>query len=104
VHSASTDKLTRYTAHARRGSQAIDAAGVLPGFEGVAVHDGWAPYRNYQGCEHGLCNIHHLRELQAAAEAGHTWPLAMSCLLLTKDAVEQARVADADRLDPDALH
>jgi len=77
VHSASTDKLTRYTAHARRGSEAIDDAGVLPGFEGVAVHDGWAPYRNYPGCEHGLCNIHHLRELQAAAEAGHTWPVAM---------------------------
>ncbi|MCA1681162.1 MAG: transposase, partial [Actinobacteria bacterium] len=64
VHSASTDKLTRYTAHARRGSEAIDAAGVLPAFEGVAVHDGWAPYRNYPDCEHGLCNIHHLRELE----------------------------------------
>ncbi len=77
---------------------------MLPGFEGVAVHDGWAPYRNYPGCEHGLCNIHHLRELTAAAEASHTWPVAMSCLLLdTKDAVEQARGAGAGRLDPDAL-
>jgi len=104
VHSASTDKLTRYTAHARRGSEAIDAAGVLPGFEGVAVHDGWAPYRNYPDCEHGLCNIHHLRELQAASEAGHSWPVAMSCLLLdTKDAVEQARAAGAERLGADAL-
>jgi len=27
---------------------------VLPGFEGVAVHDGWALYRSYPGCEHGL--------------------------------------------------
>jgi transposase len=104
VHSASTDKLTRYTAHRRRGGEAIDAAGVLPDFEGVAVHDGWAPYRNYTGCDHGLCNIHHLRELTAATEAGHSWPVAMSCLLLdTKDAVEQARVAGADRLDPGAL-
>jgi len=104
VHSASTEKLTRYTAHARRGSEAIDAAGVLPGFEGVAVHDGWAPYRNYPGCDHGLCNIHHLRELQAASEAGHTWPLAMSCLLLdTKDAVQRAGGAGAERLDDDAI-
>ncbi|MGH2968847.1 MAG: IS66 family transposase [Solirubrobacteraceae bacterium] len=104
VHSASTDTLTRYTAHARRGSEAIDAAGVLPGFGGVAVHDGWAPYRNYPGCDHGLCNVHHLRELQAASEAGHVWPLAMSCLLLdTKDAVARARGAGAERLDPDAL-
>jgi hypothetical protein len=57
-------------------------ARVVPGFEGVAVHDGWAPYRNYDGCDHGLCNIHHLRELEAAAEAGHGWPVAMSCLLI----------------------
>lgn len=104
VHSASTDKLTRYTAHARRGSEAIDAAGILPDFEGVAIHDGWAPYRNYPDCDHGLCNVHHLRELQAATEAGHVWPLAMSCLLLdTKDAVGQARGAGAERLDPDEI-
>jgi transposase len=104
VHSASTDELTRYTAHARRGRQAIDAAGVLPAFEGVAVHDGWAPYRNYPGCDHGLCNVHHLRELQAASEAGHVWSLAMSCLLLdTKDAVERARIAGVKRLGPDAI-
>ncbi|MCA1679767.1 MAG: IS66 family transposase [Actinobacteria bacterium] len=104
VHSASTDRLTRYTAHAKRGGEAIDAADVLPGFAGVAVHDGWAPYRNYPGCEHGLCNIHHLRELEAATEAGHAWSVAMSCLLLdTKDAVERARAAGRGCLDPDAL-
>ena len=101
VHSASTGKLTRYAAHARRGGEAIDAAGVLPGFAGVAVHDRWAPYRNDPGCAHGLCNIHHLRELAAAAEAGHVWPVAMSCLLLdTKDAVARARGAGTERLDP----
>jgi transposase len=99
VHSASTVQLTRYTTHARRGSEAIDDAGVLPGFSGVAVHDGWAPYRNYTGCEHGLCNIHHLRELQAAVEAGDTWPLAMSCLLLdTKTLVATTIAAGNERL------
>ncbi len=104
VHSASTDTLTRYTAHARRGSEAIDAADVLPGFGGVAVHDGWAPYRNYEGCDHGLCNIHHLRELEAAAEAGHSWPLAMSCLLLdTKHLIEYSRAAGHEHLDRGAL-
>ncbi len=104
VHSASTDTLTRYTAHERRGSEAIDAAGVLGDFNGVAVHDGWAPYRNYTGCDHGLCNIHHLRELEAAAEAGRSWPVAMSCLLLdTKDLVERSRAVGLQRLDADAL-
>ena len=94
VHSASTEKLTRYTSHQRRGSEAIDHAGVLPDFTGVAVHDGWAPYRNYEGCEHGLCNVHHLRELQAAVEAGHTWPLAMSCLLLDTKTLVAAALAE----------
>jgi transposase len=104
VHSASTDKLTRYTAHAKRGCEAIDDAGVLPAFKGVAVHDGWAPYRNYEGADHGLCNIHHLRELEAAAEQGHTWPLAMSCLLLdTKDLVARTRDAGQECLDDAAL-
>jgi hypothetical protein len=41
VHSASTSLLTLLTAHPRRGNLAMDAAGVLPGFTGVAVHDGW---------------------------------------------------------------
>ncbi|MGC8528566.1 IS66 family transposase, partial [Acidiphilium sp.] len=74
----------------------IDDAGVLPAFRGVAVHDGWAPYRNYTECEHGLCNIHHLRELQAAIEAGHSWPLAMSCLLLDTKTLVAAALAEGD--------
>ncbi len=104
VHSASTDRLTRYRVHARRGSEAIEAAAILTDFGGVAVHDGWAPYRNYERCRHALCNIHHLRELEAATEAGHAWPVAMSCLLLdTKDLVERARSAGRGCLDADAL-
>ncbi len=104
VHGASTEKLTRYTTHQRRGSEAIDHANVLPEFAGVAVHDGWAPYRNYTACEHGLCNIHHLRELQAAIEAGHTWPLAMSCLLLDTKALVATALADGQqRLAPRAV-
>ena len=104
VHSASTETLTRYTTHERRGSEAIDHANVLPNFEGVAIHDGWAPYRNYTDCEHGLCNVHHLRELQAAIEAGHSWPLAMSCLLLdTKDLVANAIADGQQRLGARAV-
>jgi transposase len=105
VHSASTDTLTRYTSHAKRGCEAIDAAAILTDFGGVAIHDGWSPYRKYDGCDHGLCNIHHLRELVAADDAGHTWPVAMSCLLLdTKDLVAQARTRGEQHLDCGALN
>jgi transposase len=48
VHSASTSLLTLLTVHAKRGKVAMDAAGVLGGFAGVAVHDGWSPYWRYQ--------------------------------------------------------
>lgn len=40
IHSASTDMLTLLSVHRKRGVEAMDAGGVLPGFTGVAVHDG----------------------------------------------------------------
>jgi transposase len=55
IHCASSETLTLYTVHEKRGCDGIDAAGVLPGFEGIAVHDGWAPYRVYENARHALC-------------------------------------------------
>lgn len=104
VHSASTQTLTRYTSHHKRGMEAIDAAGVLPGYRGVAVHDGWKPYKSYTDAIHALCNGHHLRELLAAEEAGETWAPGMSCLLLdTLKLVDDAKQAGQDALSEHAL-
>jgi transposase len=104
IHSASTDTLTLLTAHRKRGVEAMQDAGVLPTFSGVAVHDGWAPYRNFEEALHALCGAHHLRELQGAEEQGQAWALGMSCLLLdTKDAVEQAKAAGHKRLSATTL-
>ena len=68
VHSASTGKYSLIFVHDRRGTQGMDAAGVLPGFAGIAVHDAWAPYDTYQAITHALCNAHALRELQAVTD------------------------------------
>jgi transposase len=104
VHSASTEQLTRYTMHAKRGVEAIDAAGVLPGFAGIAVHDGWRAYASYTDAIHALCGAHHLRELLAAEQAGETWALGMSCLLLdTKVLVDQAKADGLTALTQQAL-
>jgi transposase len=104
VHSASTTTLTRYTAHHKRGVQAMDEAGILPDFQGVAVHDGWKPYRAYTHALHALCGAHHLRELIAAQEQGQAWAAGMSALLLdTHDAVEQARARGRKALPRQAL-
>jgi transposase len=60
----------------------MDAAGVLPGFRGVAVHDGWSPYWRYQDATHALCGTHLLRELEAVAEEPRPgWAAGMAELL-----------------------
>ena len=76
VHCARTGKYTLLTVHTRRGTEAMEAMGVLPSFAGVAVHDAWAPYDTYTTPEHQLCCAHALRELQAVtdcAPAGRWW-------------------------------
>ena len=76
VHSACTDKYSLLTVHPKRGTAAMDAAGVLPIFTGLAVHDAWAPYDTYKGVAgHVLCNAHLLRELHAVSDAaaGGAW-------------------------------
>ena len=68
VHCARTGKYTLLTVHTRRGTEAMEAMGVLPSFAGVAVHDAWAPYDTYTAPEHQLCCAHALRELQAVTD------------------------------------
>ncbi len=95
AHVASTSRLTHYAVHAKRGSEATDAIGILPDFTGVSVHDGWKPYWRYMRCRHALCNIHHLRELTFLEEQyQQVWAKELKTLLREmKTAVEQARAA-----------
>ncbi len=43
AHVASTARLTHDAIHAQRGTAATEAIGILPGYRGVSVHDGWKP-------------------------------------------------------------
>src|SRR5512133_1520975 len=95
LHSACTDRLSLFTVHPKWGRQAMDAAGVLPGFGGVAVHDGWSPYWGY-AATHALCGAHLLRELDAVAEEPRQgWAAGMAELLcdakLVADRARQGR-------------
>ena len=67
IHSASSDLWVLLFPHEKRGKEGMDAAGILPHFNGTLIHDCWKPYFQYS-CLHGLCNAHLLRELVAANE------------------------------------
>jgi len=79
----------------------LDAIGILPGFQGVSVHDGWRSYWAYD-CQHATCNVHLLRDLTYLAEAQHQdWVAQMKDLVLSmKEAVEQARAEGRSALYP----
>lgn len=102
LHSASTSLLTWFFPHKRRGSVAMDAAGVLPKFAGLAVHDFWESYLHY-GCDHAFCNAHLLRELVFLwEEQGQKWAQQMISLLLEiKSSADTAREAKMTALSPD---
>ncbi|MEZ4662985.1 MAG: transposase [Caldilineaceae bacterium] len=67
---------------------------MLPAFTGTAIHDSWATYWLYQQCNHALCNVHHLRELNALIEnEGQLWARRFKHFLLAAKAVVAAAKA-----------
>jgi transposase len=81
LHNVSSLGLSHFAPHAKRGGEAIESIGILPGFHGILCHDHWKPYFHY-GRVHALCNAHHLRELERAWEQdGQQWAQQLSLLL-----------------------
>jgi transposase len=109
VHSASWGKFVLVTVHAKRGKDGMKAAGVLPFFTGIAVHDAWKPYDTFENVAgHALCGAHVLRELVAVTETGadldRAWAQqAIDALLALGKAAEAARAAGEAAIDPEIL-
>jgi transposase len=101
---ASTERLTAYEVHAKRGHAAMEAMGILGPFRGTVVHDHWKPYLTYDECAHALCNAHHLRELRFIDTQYHqAWANDMAALLVEIKAAVEATPAPAMRLAPPEL-
>jgi transposase len=91
LHCVSNDNWMLCYPHEKRGTEAMNAMGILPGFKGILCHDHWKPYYKYD-CTHALCNAHHLRELTRAFEQDdQKWAQKLRNLLETIN----CKVADA---------
>jgi transposase len=106
VHLACTRYLTcMHTGD--RSSEAIDAGGVLPGYAGVIVRDGYAGYGHLTSALHAWCAVHLLRDLKGLYDfepAQQEWAAQMANLLIeARDAATAARAAGQTALDAAAL-
>src|SRR5437773_2519899 len=83
LHVASTAELTFYGVHPKRGTEAMDAFGIIGACRQWVLHDHWKPYFSYPECLHALCNEHLLRELKFLwEEQQEVWARQLSDLLL----------------------
>ena len=98
LHVVCTNQITYYFAHKKRGSEAMNDMDILPNYDGVIVHDFWKAYYKYQ-CEHGLCNVHLLRELISISENyDQEWSREMMDLLLNVKACVDETYETSDSL------
>jgi transposase len=101
VHTVSNDWLTWLFVHERRGTEAFSDMGVLPGFAGTVVHDGWGPYDSLEGLTHAQCHVHLARHLRSVGETEEfsIWTAQMRRVLRdSKAASEHALAAGLDRV------
>ena len=94
VHVYSSGPITLKFLHRRRGTEAIEAIGIIPRYGGIIVHDCWASYLSYDHCGHGLCGAHLLRELTFIVDTnGYAWAGNMKRLLQETCATVSKRAA-----------
>lgn len=119
VHVSSDRNHTFLSLCKGRGKEGIEDNNVLPNTSGVAVHDCFSVYFDYDNVKHAVCCAHLLRELNAMEEMSpdHRWPGMFKDLLIAmkmskEDAIARGETAlesevlqsFTDRYDDILLH
>ena len=82
AHVVSSNYLTLYKIHEKRGKIAINEHNILPQFKWKLVTDHYASYKDFDYI-HYFCNAHHLRELLWVTDfEGRKWAEKLKKLLL----------------------
>ena len=101
VHVACTGYLTAMHTGGRSAAD-IDAGGMLDGYTGVIVRDGYAGYSHLTDALHAWCGAHNLRDLRdlyTFDPGGQLWARSMADLLIHANAAATAaRAAGQPRL------
>ena len=106
VHNSSTKQYTYLSVHHKRGIEGMEANGVLPKFDGIAVHDCWKSYWNYN-ITHAVCCAHLLRELTGIEEnyPNQIWATKFKEFLLDMKRIKEKAVqAEKSKLSHYHLH
>ncbi len=102
IHVACTEFLTAMHT-GDRTKEAINAGGVLPGYTGTIVRDGYKGYEHLTDALHAWCGAHGLRDLAGLYRFdpdGQVWARAMADLLINANAAATAaRSSGQARLD-----
>jgi transposase len=98
-HVNSTCWLTLYHWHRQRGQKAMDAIGILPQYQGRAIHDRLSSYDHY-ACAHSVCGAHLIRDCLLIAERDQQpWAQDMHDLLVSMShTTARFRATGASRL------
>jgi transposase len=106
VHVACTGYLTAMHTGGRSATD-IDAGGVLDGYAGTIVRDGYAGYDHLTSALHAWCAAHNLRDLKDLYDfdpEGQLWARSMADLLIHANAqATTSRAAGQARLPDDGL-
>lgn len=94
VHNVSNPLFTFLSINQKRGQIGMEAAGILPNYHGIIVHDCWGSYWKFENCVHAICCAHLLRELNGVEEnhPEQTWATKFKELLLAMKKVKDKAV------------